>query len=87
MDFFLFFLIPTAYHTMHCQNKLKIGYVLFWSYYGPGRLDLNRTSEGRPQDAVCRLGSILLLFMNLIPLLLHKFSNFLSISSISSSKS
>ena len=40
MDFFLFFLISTAYQTMHCQSKLKIWYVLFWSYYGPGRLDL-----------------------------------------------
>ena len=49
MDFFLFFLIPTAYQTMHCPNKLKIGYVLVWSYYGPGRLDLNRTIKGRPQ--------------------------------------
>ena len=57
MDFFLFFLIPTTYQTMHCQSKLKIWYVLFWSYYVTGRLDLNRTIKGCLQDAVCRLGS------------------------------
>ena len=55
MDFFLYFLIPTAYQTMHCQSKLNIWYVLFWSYYGPGRLDLNRTIKGGPQDVVCWL--------------------------------
>ena len=42
---------------MHCQNKLKIGYVLFWSYCGPGRFDLNRTIEGHPQNVVCQLGN------------------------------
>ena len=41
---------------MHCQSKLKIWYLLFWSYYGPGRFDLNRTIKGRPQYVVCRLG-------------------------------
>ena len=50
---------------MDYKSKLKIWYVLFWSYYGPGLLDLNRTIKGRPQDVVSRLGhcskSILLL--------------------------
>ena len=59
MDFFIFFLIPTAYQTMHCQSRLKIWYVLFWSYYGPGRLELNRTIKGHPQDVVCRVWLLL----------------------------
>ena len=42
---------------MHWQNKLKIGYILFWSYCSPGRFDLNRTIEGRPQNVVCHLGN------------------------------
>ena len=46
MDF-LFFLISTRYQTMHCQSKLKIWYVLFRSYYGLGRFDLNATSVRR----------------------------------------
>ena len=55
MKIFLFFLILTVYQTLHCQSKLKTWYVLFWSYYGPGRLDQYRTIMGCPQDVVCRL--------------------------------
>ena len=60
--FFQFFLIPTVYQTMYCQNYLKTWFVLFWSYYGPGRFDQSRTIRGHPPDAVCRLGIIAIFF-------------------------
>ena len=47
--------MPSAYQTLQSQNKLKTQYILFWSYYGPGRLHQNRTLRGGPQDVVCRL--------------------------------
>ena len=40
IEFFQFFLIPVY----------KTWYVLFLSYYCPGRLDQNKTIRGRPQD-------------------------------------
>ena len=43
---------------MYCQSKLKIRYVLFWSYYGPGRLEQNWPIKGSPQDVACRRGCV-----------------------------
>ena len=51
MDFYGFFF---SFPYSNCQIKLKIWYVLFWSYYG--RLDLNSAIKWRPLDVVCRLG-------------------------------
>ena len=53
---FAIFLIPFLYQTLHCQSKLKTWDVLYWSYYGSGRLDKSRAIRGRPQNFVCRLG-------------------------------
>ena len=40
------------------QSNLKIWYVLFWSYYGPGCFNKNRSIKGHPQDALCPIGSL-----------------------------
>ena len=55
MEFLLFFLIPPAYQTFHCQSKLKTWYVLVRSYYGPRRFNQNKITRGHHQDVVCRL--------------------------------
>ena len=55
MEVFRHFRKPSAYQTLQNQNKLKNQYVLFWSYYGSGHLDQNRTIRGRPRGIMCRL--------------------------------
>ena len=47
--------MPAVYQTLQSQNKLKTYYSLFWSYYGLGHLDQNRTIRGFPQGIVCQL--------------------------------
>ena len=63
MDFFQFLLIPTVFQTFQCQRKIKAWYFLFWSYYGPERLDQNRIITGGSQDVVCRLRKTLVIFI------------------------
>ena len=48
--------MPAVYQTLQSQNKLKTYYALFWSYYGLGHLDQNKTIRGCPQGIVCQLG-------------------------------
>ena len=55
--FFLFFLILIVDQALCNQSKLKMWYILFWSYYGLGRLNQNRNIRVRPQDILSRMGN------------------------------
>ena len=61
-EIFLNFLMPSVDQTLRSQNKLKILYVVFWSFDGPGPLDQNRIIRGHSRDVVCRLGKTIIHF-------------------------
>ena len=50
LELFLFFSIPIVYGT---SAKVRIWFVLFWSYYGLERYPQNGTIRGVPQDILC----------------------------------
>ena len=51
--------MPSVYQTLQSQNKLKTSYVLFFSYYGPGHLDQNRTIMGTSSGRCVPAGIVL----------------------------
>ena len=62
--FFFTFLDSNCISDIWLPKLVKNLIVLFWSYYGPGHFDHNRTIRGRPQNVVCRLGVMELFYGN-----------------------